>query len=148
MVVIWPTGKTNDEITGKLRTKWDKRGLIPRHPAQDLSNKVNPEVTEEVVHHAGMWVNGCLHFYLHSCKVIHPLLESSNHLRRVFPQLIVQRIRGSSSSIPTLSSKFTSYTKVWPISHWQRESYLSISSVLRMEMSSLSMAIGMSSCTR
>jgi hypothetical protein len=33
-------------------------------------------VTEEVVHHAGLRVNGGLHPRLHMCKVIHPSLES------------------------------------------------------------------------
>jgi hypothetical protein len=52
---------------------------------EDLSIRVNPEVAEEVVHHAGLGVDGCLHFHLHGCKVIHPSLESSDPLRRVFP---------------------------------------------------------------
>jgi hypothetical protein len=44
----------------------DKRGLIPGHPtSQDLSIRINPEVTEEVMQHAGMCVDGCLHFRLH-----------------------------------------------------------------------------------
>jgi hypothetical protein len=46
----------------------------------DLSIRVNTEVTEEVVHHAGLWVDGCLHFHSHGCKVIHLLLESSDPL--------------------------------------------------------------------
>jgi hypothetical protein len=41
---------------------------------QDLSIRVNPEVTKEVVHHTGLRVDGCLHFCLHGCKVIHPSL--------------------------------------------------------------------------
>jgi hypothetical protein len=32
---------------------------------------------QEVVHHAGLLVDGCLHLHLHVCKVIHPMLESS-----------------------------------------------------------------------
>jgi hypothetical protein len=39
-------------------------------------------VTKEVIHHVGLWVIGCLHFHLHSCKVIHPLLESSDPFHR------------------------------------------------------------------
>jgi hypothetical protein len=35
------------------------------------------------MHHVGLWVDGCLHFRLHGCKVIHPSLESSDPLRRV-----------------------------------------------------------------
>jgi hypothetical protein len=40
------TGKTSDEITGKARNKMRQ--------VQDLSIRVNPEVTEEVMHHAGL----------------------------------------------------------------------------------------------
>jgi hypothetical protein len=63
--------------------KWDKWGLIPGHPAPPPSInlckiKVNPKVTEEVMHHAGLWVNGGLHLRLHMCKVIHSSLESSD----------------------------------------------------------------------
>jgi hypothetical protein len=50
---------------------------------QDLRIRVNPEVTEEVLHHAGLQVNGGLHLRLHVCKVIHPSLESSNPFHRV-----------------------------------------------------------------
>jgi hypothetical protein len=50
---------------------------------QDLSIRVNPEVTEEVVHHAGLRVDKGLHLCLHVCKVIHPLLESSDPFHRV-----------------------------------------------------------------
>jgi hypothetical protein len=53
--------ETSNKITRKLGTKQDKQGLILGHPAppklnslQDLSIRVNPEVTEEVVHHAGL----------------------------------------------------------------------------------------------
>jgi hypothetical protein len=45
---------------------------------QDLSIRVNPEVTEEVMHHAGLWVDGVLHLRLHVCKVIHLMIESSD----------------------------------------------------------------------
>jgi hypothetical protein len=45
---------------------------------QYLSIRVNPEVTEEIVHHADMWVDGGLHLCLHVGKFIHPSLESSD----------------------------------------------------------------------
>jgi hypothetical protein len=45
---------------------------------QDLSIRVNPEVPEVVVHHAGLRVDGSLHLRLHVCKVIHPSLKSSD----------------------------------------------------------------------
>jgi hypothetical protein len=51
---------------------------------QDLSIRVNPKSTKEVVHHAGLEVDGGLHLHLHMCKVIRLSLESSNPLRRVF----------------------------------------------------------------
>jgi hypothetical protein len=47
---------------------------------QDLSIRVNPKVIQEVVHHAGLWVDGGLDLHLHMCKVIHSLLESSDPL--------------------------------------------------------------------
>jgi hypothetical protein len=49
---------------------------------QDLSIRVNPKVTEEVVHHAGLWVDGGLHLRLCMSKVIHLMLESSNPFHR------------------------------------------------------------------
>jgi hypothetical protein len=49
---------------------------------QDLSIRVNPEVTEEVVHHAGLRVDGSLHLCLHVCKVIHSSLKSSDPFHR------------------------------------------------------------------
>jgi hypothetical protein len=59
MVVIRPTGKTSDEITGKVgkemrqvQTHTWAPGTSPKLKSlQDLSIWVNPEVTEEVVHH-------------------------------------------------------------------------------------------------
>jgi hypothetical protein len=39
-------------------------------------------VTEEVVHHTGLPVNGSLHLCLHMYKVIHPSLESSDPFHR------------------------------------------------------------------
>jgi hypothetical protein len=44
---------------------------------QDLSIRVNPEVTEEVMHHAGL-----LHIHLHMCKVMHSSLESTDPFHR------------------------------------------------------------------
>jgi hypothetical protein len=54
-------------------------GTSPKFKSlQDLSIRIHPEVTEEVVHHAGLRVDGGLPLRLHMCKVIHPSLESSN----------------------------------------------------------------------
>jgi hypothetical protein len=55
-------GKTNDEITRKavnemrqVRTHiWAPDTSAKLKSLQDLNIRVNPEVTEEVVHHAGM----------------------------------------------------------------------------------------------
>jgi hypothetical protein len=44
----------------------------------DLSIKVNPKVTEEVMYHAALCVDGGLHLHLHMCKVIHSLLKLSD----------------------------------------------------------------------
>jgi hypothetical protein len=56
--------ETSDKITEKTGMKRDKQGLIPGHLAsgtspklkslQDLSIRVNLEVTDEVMHHAGL----------------------------------------------------------------------------------------------
>jgi hypothetical protein len=85
-VVIRSTGKTSDEVTGKARNEMRQvqthtwaPGTSPKLKSlQDLSIRVNPEMTEEVVHHASLWVNGGLHLRLHMCKVIHLMLESSD----------------------------------------------------------------------
>jgi hypothetical protein len=42
---------------------------------QDLSIRVTPKAIEEVMHHAGLQVNGSFHLCLHVYKVIHPSLE-------------------------------------------------------------------------
>jgi hypothetical protein len=81
MVVIGPTGKTCDEITGnktrQVRTHTWAPDTSPKLKyLQDLIIRINSEVTKEVAHHAGMWVNGGLHLHLHVCKIIHPSLES------------------------------------------------------------------------
>jgi hypothetical protein len=54
--------ETSDKITGKsgneLRQPWTHTwatGASPKHKSlQDLSIRVNPEVTEEIMHHAGL----------------------------------------------------------------------------------------------
>jgi hypothetical protein len=87
------TNETSDKITGKAgngtrqaRTHTWAPGISPKLKSlQDLSIRVNPKVTDEVMHHAGLWADGSLHFHLHGCKVIHSSLESSDTLRRVFP---------------------------------------------------------------
>jgi hypothetical protein len=84
--MIRPTGKTNDDITGKTGNEMRKVRTHTWAPdtspklkfLQDLSIRVNLKVTKEVMHHAGMWVNGGLHLRLHVCKVIHPSLKSSD----------------------------------------------------------------------
>jgi hypothetical protein len=61
-VVIGPTGKTSDEITGKARNEmrqlrthtWAPDTSPKLKSLQDLSINVNPEVIEEVMHHAGL----------------------------------------------------------------------------------------------
>jgi hypothetical protein len=62
MVVIRPMGKTSDEITGKAGNEMRQvmthiwaPDTSPKHKSlQDLSIRVNPEVTEKVVHNAGL----------------------------------------------------------------------------------------------
>jgi hypothetical protein len=62
IVVIRPTGKTSDEITRKagnemrqVRTHTWAPGTSPKLKSlKDLSIRVNPKVTEEVVHHTGL----------------------------------------------------------------------------------------------
>jgi hypothetical protein len=61
-VVIRPTSKTSDEITGKVENEtrqvrthtWASDISSKLKSLQDLSIRVNPKVTEEVVHHAGL----------------------------------------------------------------------------------------------
>jgi predicted transcriptional regulator len=85
-VVIRRMGKTSDKITEKagntmrqVRTHTRASDTSPKLKSlQDLSIRVNPEVTEEVMHHAGLSVNGNLHLHLHMCKVIHLMLKSSD----------------------------------------------------------------------
>jgi hypothetical protein len=62
MVVIRPMGNTNDEITRKTGNKmrqvrthtWAPDTSSKLKSLQDLSIRVNPEVTKEVLHHAGL----------------------------------------------------------------------------------------------
>jgi hypothetical protein len=62
MAVVRPTGTTSDEVTKKaenkmrqVRTHIRAPGTSPKLKSlQDLSIRVNAEVTEEVVHHAGL----------------------------------------------------------------------------------------------
>jgi hypothetical protein len=76
-------GKTSDEITGKARNETRQvrthiwaASTSPKHKSlQDLSIRVNPKGTKEVLHHAGLQVDGGLHLHLDMCKVIHPMLE-------------------------------------------------------------------------
>jgi hypothetical protein len=90
-LVIRPTGNTSDATTGKagyemrwVRTHTWVPSTSPKLKSlQDWSIRVNPKVTEEVIHHAGLWVIVGLHLHLHMCKVIHPSLESSNPFHRV-----------------------------------------------------------------
>jgi hypothetical protein len=49
---------------------------------QDLSIRVNPEVTKEGIHHASLWVDGSLHLHLHMCKDIDSSLELSDPFYR------------------------------------------------------------------
>jgi hypothetical protein len=84
--VVLPMGKTSDEMTGKagnemrqVRTyTWAPSTSPKLKSLQDLSIGVNPKVAEDVVHHAGLWVDGHLHLCLHVCKVIHSSLKSSD----------------------------------------------------------------------
>jgi hypothetical protein len=62
-----------------VRTHTWAPGTSPKLKSlQDLSIRVNIEVTEEVMQHAGLSVDGGLHLHLHMCKVIHSSLESSD----------------------------------------------------------------------
>jgi Ser/Thr protein kinase RdoA (MazF antagonist) len=84
------TNETSDKITGKTGNEtrqarihtWAPGTSLKLKSLQDLSIRVNPEVTEEVMHHAGLQVDGSLHLRLHMCKVIHPSLESSDPFHR------------------------------------------------------------------
>jgi hypothetical protein len=61
-VVIRPTGKTSVEITGKAENEmrqvqthtWALNTSPKLKSLQDLSIRVNPEMTEEVVDHASL----------------------------------------------------------------------------------------------
>jgi hypothetical protein len=120
-VVIRPTGKIRDEITGKAGNKtrqvthtWLPDTSPKLKCLQDLSIRLNPKVTEEVTHHASLWVDEGLHLRLHVYKVIHPMLESSDPfhptlslvnpitdvpLQRSVPVRVLGRGRGSNSKV-------------------------------------------------
>jgi hypothetical protein len=71
-------GKSGNE-TRQARTHTRAPGTFPKLKyLQDLSIRVNPEVIEEVVHHASLRVDGSLHHHLHVCNVIHSSLELSD----------------------------------------------------------------------
>jgi hypothetical protein len=71
---------------------------------QNLSIRVNPEMTKEVMHHASLSVDGGLHLHLHVCKVIHLKLKSSNPFHRalslVNPIIDVPLQRGVPIRVP------------------------------------------------
>jgi predicted SprT family Zn-dependent metalloprotease len=83
--------ETSDKINGKTRNEMRQArthtwapGTSPKlRFLQDLSIRVNPEVTKEVIHHAGLQVVGSLHLHLHVCKVIHLSLKSSDPFHRM-----------------------------------------------------------------
>jgi hypothetical protein len=79
----------------QVRTHTWEPGTFPKLKSlQDLSIRANPEVTEDVVHHAGLRVNGSLHLHFHMCKVILLLLESSD------PFLHVLRLVNPITDVP------------------------------------------------
>jgi hypothetical protein len=57
-VVIQPMGKTSEEITGKagneIRQVRTHTWALDTSPSLNLCIRVNPEMTKEVVHHAGL----------------------------------------------------------------------------------------------
>jgi hypothetical protein len=76
------TEKTGNEMRQTRTHTWAPDTSHKLKSLQDLSIRVNPEVTEEVIDHAGLRVDGSLHLCLHVCKVIHPSLESSDPFHR------------------------------------------------------------------
>jgi hypothetical protein len=69
------TEKTGNEMRQARTHNWAP-GTSPKLKSlQDLSIRVNLEVTKQVMHHAGLRVDGTLHLRLHVCKVIHSSLE-------------------------------------------------------------------------
>jgi hypothetical protein len=76
-------GLTLTQINLKIKVHtWAPNTYPKLKSLQDLSIRVNPKVTKEVVHHAGLRVDGGLHLCLHICKVIHLSLESSDPFHR------------------------------------------------------------------
>jgi hypothetical protein len=76
------TGKTENETRQAWTHTWAPDTSPKLKSLLDLTIKVNPDVTKEVMHHAGLRVDGSLHLHLHVCKVIHLLLEPSDPLHR------------------------------------------------------------------
>jgi hypothetical protein len=97
------TGKKSDEITGKARNKmrqvrthtWAWSTSHKLKSLQDLSIRVNSKMTKEVMHHVGLRVDGGLHLRLHVCKVIHPMLESSDPFHRLLSLVLTYRSKGA-----------------------------------------------------
>jgi hypothetical protein len=127
----------------QVRTHTWAPGTSPKLKSlQELSIRVNLEVTEEVVHHASLWLDGGLHLHLHMCKVIHPLLESSDPfpsvlslvnpiiyvpLQRSVPVRVPGRGGGSDSKarlgvivrgVVTTTLMVTRVPPQYPVSHW------------------------------
>jgi hypothetical protein len=102
IVVIRSTGKTSDEITkkdGNETRQVRTHTWAPGTPPQYLSIRVIPKVTEEVVHHASLLVDGGLHLRLHVCKVIHLSFKSSDPFHRTLSCHTPFRERGNEASI-------------------------------------------------
>jgi hypothetical protein len=149
-IVVWPTGKTSDEIIEKAGNETRQLRTYTRAPGtsaklkslQDLSIRVNPKVTEEVMHHTGLWVDGGFHLRLHMCKVIHLPLESSDPFHRTLnlvrpitdvpfqrkvPVGVPSKGGGSSSEdrlgvtmrgVVTTTLMVTWVATPYPVSHW------------------------------
>jgi hypothetical protein len=77
------TGKTGNETRQAMTHTWAPGTSQKLKSFQDLSIRVNPEVTKEVMHHTGLRVDGSLHLHLHMCKVVHPFLKSSDPFHRM-----------------------------------------------------------------
>jgi hypothetical protein len=76
------TSKTGNEMKQARTHTWAPSTSPKLKSLQDLSIRVNSEVTEEVMHHASLRVDGGLHLHLHVCKVIHLLLKSCDPFHR------------------------------------------------------------------
>jgi hypothetical protein len=76
------TGKTRNEMRQAITHTWAPNTSSKLKSLQDLSIRVNPEVTKEVMHHASLWVDGGLYLHLYVRKVIHLSLELSDPFHR------------------------------------------------------------------